>query len=238
MSLIRILIASRHDEDQKRILEALPEQTGFLIMGIVRDETSAIIKSECLKPNILILDFKLSEITGLEFVRIIRRKSPSTAIIILFDYIDEKHDLPANLAFFNGIAGILLKDSDIDKLAHIIKIIFLGGCYINSSIVVKIINSTALFCRFNEQTECNIFSTIERSILMLLAQGLSDPQIAEELNISKGTIRNCITEMRQKTKKKSRIEIVIYSLVSGLIHSDHFYIWKKNQLNDIISLGK
>ena len=218
LNSIRILIASKRDEDQNRILDALSEKMEFSIIDIVRDETGAIIKSEYLKPHILILDLQLSGINDSEFVRSIRRRSPATAIIFLYDYIDNKFDLFADFAFIDEVSGLLLKESDIDKLAHIIKIVFLGGCYINASITVRIINSITLLKRYNIHSKSDIFTSAERSILTLLAHGMSDAQIADELNISTGSIRNCLTEVRQKTKMKSRVEIVIYSLVSGYIH--------------------
>ena len=231
---IKILIASRCEEDRKLILNTLSEQMDFSIIGTVRDETGAIIKSEYFQPHILILDLQLSEINGPELVQIIRRRSPSTSIIILQDGVFN-HSKINMASFITGISGFLLKESDIDKLAHIIKIVFLGGCYINSSITVRIINSVTLANRFSRQAEQCFFSSAERSIIIFLAQGFTDLQIAEKLNFCIGTIRNYIMEIRQKTKTKSRTEIVIYSLVSGLINIEHLSIWKKNHNNDIIN---
>ena len=234
--IITILVASRRDEDQKRILEALPEQMDFFIIGIVKDETGAIIKSEYLKPHVLILDLQLSELNGTELVRIIRRRSPSTSIIILQDCIVNQS--PVDFAsLMSGISGFLLKESDIDKLAHIIKIVFLGGCYINASITVKIINSVTCINQITELPENRVFSSAERSIVVLIAQGMTDSQIADELNFSVGTIRNYMTEIRHKTKMKSRIEIVIYSLVSGLICMEHLIMWNKNYNDAILNFG-
>ena len=237
MSLINILIASRYVVDQRRIMDALPEQMEFFITGIANDESGAIIKSECLKPDILILDLQLSEITGPELVRIVRRKSPSTAIIILQDKIFDQSVLDMFL-FTNGISGFLLKESDIDKLAHIVKIIFLGGCYFNSSITVNIISSVTLINQFYDFAEFDNFSSVERSIVTLIARGFSDPQIAFELNLSIGTIRNSITIIRHKTNAKSRIDIVIYFLVTGFIRMEQLIMWNKNKYNDIINSGR
>ena len=227
--MINILIATRYDEDQRNILAVLSQQIDFHIVGIVKDESGSIIKSEKLKPDILILDLQLSNVNELELIRIIRRRSPATAIILLCDNNECTVENYVSLAVMAGICGFLIKESDIAKLAHIINIVYLGGCYINSAIVAKLVNKVTVACKVNQipnKAEPALFSPVERSIVTFLAQGLSDAQIAKELNICTGTVRNCITEIRHKTKLKSRIEIVIYSLASGFIHLEHFWICK------------
>jgi len=226
--MISILIASMFDNDQKRIHAALSGQMDFFIAGTVKDESGAIIKAECLKPDILILDLQLSLINGLELIRIIRKRSPSTAIIIFCDNDDSEH---ASLAVTAGISGFLIKESDFDKLALIIKIIFLGGCYINSSITVKVFSSLSFFNRFYDKEEHNFFSSLERGIVTLLAQEFSDAQIAKELNYNEGTVKNSITGIKHKTKMKNRIEIVLYSIFSGFIHLEQLLLWKKKRID-------
>jgi len=204
----------------------------FYIVGLVKDEANSIIKSESLKPDIIILDLQLSNENELELIRIIRRRSPSSAIILLYN--DDKDSVVnfANLAIITGVYGFLHKKSDMDKLVYAVNIICLGGYYINASIISKILNKITPVNQLNQfSNESNnvILSNVERQIIRLLAQGFSDKQIAKELNFSTGTIRNYITEIRHKTKMKSRIEIVIYSLVSGFIHIEHL-LYKKLKL--------
>ena len=223
--MINILVVSRHDDDQKRILAALSEQKDFFIYGVEKDETGAIIKSERFKPDILILDLQSIMIPLPDLARIIHRKSPSTNIIMLCDDYDHM-----NFEVKSGISGLLLKEEDFDKLALIIKIIFLGGCYISNSITTRVFSMLSLMYQFPGQfmeLDFSFYSPAEHAIVTLLAQGYSDEQIAEELHYSPGTVRNCLTDIRNKTKMKSRVEIVIYSLVSGLIRLENLGIWKE-----------
>lgn len=247
---ISILIAARLEEDQKLILGALSGQinintagvsgevsrgasgeiscgvyntasgTGCFAVSTVNDETGVIIKTQKLKPDILILDWQLSETTGPDLVQIIRRRSPSTAIILICGSGDRQDEVYTNHSIITCISGFLLKESDIDKLIHIINIIILGGCYINASITVKILKM-ALINNFYFEAENISISQLERSIISLIARGFSDTQIAGELNYSAGTIRNYITGIRYKIKMKSRIEIVNYSIASGIISPEH-----------------
>ncbi|MCL2721393.1 MAG: response regulator transcription factor [Treponema sp.] len=219
--MINILIASRFDEDQKNILAVLANQKDFHIIDIVKDEAGSIIKSEHLKPDIIILDLQLTNENGLELVRIIRRRSSFTKIIILFDNNENINFNYASLAIIAGTSGFLLKESDINKLTHIINIIYLGGHYINESIITKLVKENTSINHPNH-IESILLSPVERNIIRLLAQGLTDSQIAGELNLCKGTIRNYMTKIRHKTKLKSRLEIVIYSLISGFIHIERY----------------
>ena len=226
---INVLIASKEEDDRRRILAALPERMGFLISGVVKDESGAIIKTENLKPNILILDLKLSIIPNLELIRILRRRSPSTAIILLCDNNDNEQDAHTNLAFNAGVSGFLIKEFDLDKLADAVRMVLLNGVCINDLIFRKILTAFSSLNHSPVLSDQPIFSSAERSIINFLAQGFTDDQTAAELNLNIGSVRNCITEIRHKTNMKSRVEIVLYSLVSGLISPENLWIWKEKR---------
>jgi len=212
---INVLIASRHSEDQKLINAALPENMDFFIVDTVKDEYGAVVKSEYLKPDIIILDLQLTVINSPNLVRIIRRKSPSTSVIVLCDKDEDNHSI---LAFNAGISGFLLKESDLKLLAHIVNMIFLGGIYINPSVLFKAISSVIYIRSSSEPANQMFYSETERNIVKHLAQGFTDAQIARELNFSTGTIRNYLMKIRNKTNMKSRVNIVTYSIASGLIN--------------------
>jgi len=227
-SIIRILINSVQSEDCNRILTILSAQNDFLIAGIEKDESGTIIKSERLQPDILILDIQSQGIGGEKLAPIIHRRSPSTAIIMLSDKDDENY---ARLALKSGILGYMLKDKDTDILASVVKIVFSGGYYISASIINRFFSITA----FNSQTEQKagfkktLFSPAEHSIVTDLAQGYSDTEIAKHLNFSKGTIKNYIVAIKRKINLKNRIQIVVFSLLSGFVSLEHLDIWKNDR---------
>jgi len=224
-NLINILIASRNEEDQKRLLAILSEP-GFVIASIESDETGVIIRSERLKPEVLILDLQLSTTQLTDMARVIQRRSPSTAIVILAEKLENNL---SNFLLKSGISGFLLKEEDIDRLAHIVKIIASGGCYISAAITAKIFNETIKKNQFPWQLvdqEYFVFSPMERNIITCLANGMSDAEIAKKLNYSTGSIRNLLTVIKRKTKFKNRIQIVVFALVSGQLRYEQ--LWIKN----------
>jgi len=207
----------------------LSAQNDFHIAGIEKDETGTIIKSERLQPDILILDIQPKGMSGEELAPIIHRRSPSTAIIMLSDKDDENY---ARLALKAGILGYLLKEKDTDILASVVKIVFSGGYYISASIINRFFSKTAFMRQFSEQEngqDNTFFSPAERSIVTDLAQGYSDTEIAKHLNFSKGTIKNYLTAIKRKINLKNRIQIVVFSLLFGLIRMEQLDIWKNHR---------
>jgi len=223
---ITILVVSGQDDERKRIIGILSEQKEFLIVGEEKDEAGVIIRAEKLKPKIIIVDLQPKNNTWLELIKIIRRKSPSSAIILLSENDENNY---VCLAVKTGIAGFLLKSDDFNKLALIIKIIYLKGSYISGAITIKVFNAIALSSQFPDNLQDQnviIFSPAERSIVSDLAHGLSDDQIANHLYFSKGAVKNYLSGIKRRIKLKNRIQIVFYSLIFGLINFDYIRFLK------------
>jgi len=221
-NLINIFITSGNDEDCTRIVNILSDQNDFRIAGVEKDESGTIIKSEKLKPDVLILDLQPPMMSGEELAPIIHRRSPETAIVMLCDRDDDKY---AGLALKAGISGFLLKNADTDKLVPAVRIVSSGGYYISASIINSVFNAAMFQKQIPEHTHEEhrlFFSPVERCIITDIASGLSDEEISNHLNYSIGTIRNCLTSIRRKTKLNNRVQIVIFSLVHGLINIDRF----------------
>jgi len=221
-NIINIFVTSGNDENCKRILNILSDQNDFRIAGVEKDESGTIIKSEKLKPDVLVLDLQPPMMNGEELAPIIHRRSPQTAIIMLCDRDDDKY---AGLALRAGISGFLLKNADTDKLVPVVKIVSSGGYYISASIITRVFTGVMSQKQFPEQFYNNFsqfYTTTERGIITDITRGFTDEETANHLNYSIGTIRNCLTNIRRKTKLKDRVHIVIFSLIHGLINIDQF----------------
>ena len=229
-----VLVTDRNHNDLNNILAAISTQDDLQIIGVENDETGTIIKTERLKPDLLIMNLQPPGMDGLELVPIILRRSPLTSIIMICDRDENDYFIKA-LAV--GIAGIMLKKTDMDKLIPAIQIVILGGLYLSASIIKNALDSFTLTKQFlnqviemNRQSDQNKnspeLSATERGIILDIAQGYSDEETASRLNLSTGTIKNCVTAIKQKTKMKNRVQIALYSLVNGLIKLEQFNILK------------
>lgn len=209
---ISVLVASCQDDECEKISAVLSGCNDFFIMGIEKDLAAVIIKAEKFRPDVLIVGFQFSGIIVTDLAPIIRRRSPGTNIVVLCEKDESRN---AGLALKAGIAGILLKETDTDKLEPILKIVFLGGYYISTSIINNSLKKEQK-SKTENKNSC-IFSAKEQKIISDLAQGFSDEEIAKRLNYSAGTIRNCVSCIKRKTKLKNRVQIALYSLISGII---------------------
>jgi DNA-binding NarL/FixJ family response regulator len=211
---INVLLTAGNDEDRKLIFKAITMQNDIKIIGVEKDETGTIIKSEQLKPDILIMNLQPAGIDGTVLASIVRRRSPDTSIIMICDKDENDY---AGTALRAGISGYLLRETDMNKLLPAVRIVNMGGYYISASIIKR-----ALFSGLKNGGEENCFflSPVERCIIIEIARGLSDEEIAGRLNYSRGTVKNCVSAIKRKTRLKNRTEIVVFSLVYGLIDLD------------------
>jgi DNA-binding NarL/FixJ family response regulator len=219
---INILIASENTADTDKILNILSHESDFNIAGKVKDEPDAIIKTAGIHPDILILAFSQSKTLTPELISILHRRSPSTRIILFSDIAESRN---AGKALKEGVSAYLLKETDMDKLIPVIRIVNSGGCYINTPLTIRAFNTITLMNYFPGQfiefkNDKATFSTAERNIVTFIAQGLTDNEIAENLNFHIGTVRNYLFDIKRRLKLKTRVQIVVFSIVNGLINFD------------------
>jgi len=210
--IINVFLSIENDEDRKLIFTVMTARNDIRITGVEKDETNTIIKSEQLKPDIIIMNLKPPGIDAAELAPIIHRRSPDTAIIMICDRDENEY---AGYALRAGISGFLLRKTDMDKLLSVVKIVNMGGFYISSSIIKRALDSNR--ANYEKKEDCLFLSTVERCIISGIALGISDKEIANRINYSAGTIKNRITAIKRKIKLKTRAEIAVFSLVNGLI---------------------
>ena len=135
-----ILVTAGNSNDLDNILAVRSAQKDLHIIGIENDETGTIIKSERLKPDILIMDLQPPGMDCCDLAPIIHRRSPSTFIIMMSDR--DENDYAAK-ALNAGISGFMLRKTDTNKLIPAVKIIVLGGLYVSPQIILRAVNSFA-----------------------------------------------------------------------------------------------
>ena len=224
---IDVLVFARNKENHERIFSAVSNMDDLQITGIETDETSTLIKTERLKPDVLIMDLQPPGLDALELAPIIHRRSPDTSIIMICSKDDDDY---AGRALKAGIAGFLLRKEDMNKLPHIIKIVNLGGYYFSASIVKRALEKNTMINQFPNQVIKNftaikskhenidsLFSNTELAVIKNITKGFSDKETAEYLNLSAGTVKNCLIAIKRKTKLRNRLHIALFSILCGLV---------------------
>jgi DNA-binding NarL/FixJ family response regulator len=223
--MIKIVVIDEKESDRNKITKLLSSQVDFEIVGLGTDGYDALKLVSALKPDITILDFNLSYIDGAEILPLLKRKSPSTSIIILTSVDDDEHICKA---LENKVPGYLLKNTDMDMLVNSIRCIYRGGHYITPKIAAKAFHILSELMREkNKQKDITpskgdsasfplSISRTELRIMAFIGQGQSNKEIAENLCLKIGTVRNYISSAMQKAGLRHRTQVAIYALRNGI----------------------
>jgi DNA-binding NarL/FixJ family response regulator len=220
--MINITLTSQYEEDREKINALLVKQDDFHIISIGKDGYDALKSAITQHPNIIIMDFNMADIESLDLAPVIKRNSPSTSLIVL---CSNKEQETVAKALNAGISGYMLRNEDYDHLASSVRSVFYGGLYFSESVKKYALH------RFSTPTEIfsteslsanpdffrNSFSLTEIRIFYGIGCGHSDREIAKNLNMSIGSLRNCVNLVKKKTGLQNRTRISIFALLTGII---------------------
>lgn len=217
--MIRIAIIIKLEQDREQIKKLLSSEDDFQIINMGTNGYDALRAADT-HPDIIMMNLQMPFVNGPELAPMLKRRSPSTALIVISSLNDEDE---SGWAFKVGISGYLLKEVDMDKLTASIRIVSNGGCYISTPIAAKILRHYSALAEISEpegftnNPRLPQFSPTELRIIDGIAKGFSDEEIAEILNVVSGTVRNSLAAAKRKTGLKNRTQMVLCALMFGLI---------------------
>jgi two-component system NarL family response regulator len=180
----------------------------------VGDGDQAIAAVEETPADVVLLDVRMPGRSGVEVCKTIKSISPSTGIIML-TASDEESDLYESIR--SGASGYLLKDgSTYDQVAEAVRLVAAGQSLISPSMATKLLDEFVQMSRSPAPATAQLTQR-ELQVLRLVAKGLSNREIAEELFISENTVKNHIRNMLEKLQMKSRMEAAMYAVRSNLL---------------------
>jgi DNA-binding NarL/FixJ family response regulator len=217
VTTIRVLIA----DDQMMIREGfsvlLNAQPGIEVVGEAADGRDAIEKVTELSPDIVLMDIRMPVLNGLEATRrIVDAVGDSTKVLILTTFDRDEYVYEALRA---GASGFLLKDSSARELADAVRVVAAGEALLAPSVTRRLI---AEFARLgapraprHEQVED--LTRRETEVLSLVAQGLSNAEIAAYLVVAEQTVKTHISRILTKLALRDRTQAAIYAYETGLV---------------------
>jgi two-component system NarL family response regulator len=209
---IRVVICDDHALFRRGLTMVLEEEDGIEVVGEAEDGDAAVAAAEELVPDVVLMDVRMPKRSGIEATRAIAESVPSARIVML-TVSDEEDDLYE--AIKAGATGYLLKEISIEEVADAVRAVMSGQSLITPSMASKLLSE---FSNLSKKAEARqavpgpVLTVRELEVLKLVAQGMSNKEIAGELYISENTVKNHVRNILEKLHLHSRMEAVMYAV--------------------------
>lgn len=212
MNKLRILLADDHvilREGLKLLIEAQPDME---VIGEADNGRVALQKCKTLQPDILVMDVSMPELNGMKATERLSQTDPKVKILILTVHEDVGH---LRQLLQSGASGYVLKKAATYELINAIRVVAGGGIYLDSSLAGKVVGGSIRKPALKGAAQGSDLSERETEVLLNIAFGYSNKEIADKLKISIKTVETYKTRLMEKLELHSRSEIVRYALRRG-----------------------
>lgn len=216
MKPIRVLIVDDHTLFRSGIKLLLERQAGFEVVGEASDGLEGVKRAKQLKPDVVLLDLHMPGTSGLAAVPLLREEVPQTEVIMLTVSEDADDLLEALRA---GARGYLLKNIETDFLLDSIRRAAAGESVISSQMAGKLADAMRNPQSSLAKAESNLgkLTPREREIIVMLASGASNKEIARTLDLAESTVKIHVQGILRKLNLSSRVQAAVYAVEHGLI---------------------
>ncbi len=212
--MIRVLLC----DDQAIVTEGLRvilrQARDIEVVGVAENGADAIEQVARHRPDVVLMDLRMPIMNGIQATAHIRQEHPATRVLVLTTYDDDGWVFDAIRA---GAAGYLLKDAPREQLIAAIRGTAAGGTHVDPKVAGKLFQFVAQPTSATSTTLDVDLNAREREILALIAEGLSNAEIADRLFLSKGTVQNYVSALFVKLDVTDRTQAAILALRYGLV---------------------
>ncbi len=212
---VRVLIVDDHAIVRKGIRALLSEADGFEVVGEADNGQAAVQRAEECSPDVILMDLLMPGMDGIEATRQITSRRPGARVLVLTSFAADNKVFPAIKA---GASGYLLKDSSPDELVRAIRQVHRGEPSLHPTIARKLLQEVARPAEPQPAPEA--LTAREMEVLRLIAQGLSNQEIADRLVVSEPTVRAHVSRILGKLHLASRTQAALYAVREGLTDAD------------------
>jgi DNA-binding NarL/FixJ family response regulator len=214
---LRIVLADDHETVRMGVRTALQGETDISIVGEAVDGRAAVAMVEKLDASILIVDIGMPIMNGLEAIRRIREAKLRTKIIVFSMHSDRNY---VAQALKLGACGYVLKTSPIKEIATAIRAAVRGQTYISPKLSEGIGSYTELALNSASDLELPTLTAREREVLQLVAEGKTNKEMANNLDVSVKTIESHRAQVMEKLNLRSVAELTKYAIRAGITSLD------------------
>lgn len=212
---IRVLIADDHPMVRQG-LRTMLNARGIAVVGEAGDGKEAVERVRELKPDVVLMDVRMPDMDGLAATEIVKKEAPGTSVIIVTSYESKDY---LRRAIEAGAAGYLLKGMSRDTFIEAIKLVRGGGSLIDAKLLAELLRDMGVGeSRFRGGAEgaLEALSPREQQVLRLLVKGLTNKEIAAQMNYSVGTVKNVVQRVIEKLGVSDRTQAAVFAVRAGL----------------------
>ncbi len=209
-----ILIVDDHEVVRNGIRSYLEKLSDFHVIGEAASGEEALDMVSELIPEIVLLDLIMPGMDGIETTRRIKQISPRSQVVVLTSYHEDIHIFPALKA---GAISYILKDMKMDKLVEVLHRAVHGEVTLHPRVAARVLQNI----RSENSEEQPLFTELtdrETDVLKLIANGLSNSQIAEKLVISENTVKGHVSNILSKLHLADRTQVAVYAWQQGIVN--------------------
>ncbi|MFD7278156.1 response regulator [Streptomyces sp. NPDC059862] len=215
--MIRVLIADDQAIVRTGIAMILAAEDDIEVVAEAEDGVEAVDQAARHRPDVVLMDIRMPRMDGLDALRALTRPTadhiPKVVMVTTFD--DEEY---VTKALQSGACGFILKDSGPRLLAEAVRAAAGGDSLISPSITVRLLRQ--LMAPGTRQAPDTVLSLREADVVRLVAQGLTNAEIAHALYITVGTVKTHLGNIQSKLAARNRVEIAAWAWRVGLAHQD------------------
>jgi len=212
---IRVVIADARRLCREELVLILSQENGLEVVGEAVNGIQTIDLIDGLKPDVVLVDISLPDIDGIEVILPIRQKSPHTKVLVFVPTVDESTVFKLLKA---GAKGYFSDDSAASDVPKAIKTMHRGEIWVARRVVSRFVEREA-FADSNRENMPSTQGTLtqrEQEVLRLLATGITNKEIAQDLFISEKTVKTHVNNIFKKLNVTRRLQAVLYAIAKGL----------------------
>lgn len=207
-SPLRVLVVDDHEVVRQGLVALLDRRDSFQVVAEAGTVAESIEQAHRHRPDIVIMDIRLPDGSGIEACRAIRAELPDTRIVMLTSYPDEEAVLSAIVA---GASGYLLKQIRGRDLVAALETVGHGGSLLDPAVTERVLERIRRIATGESETdEMSQLTSQERKILLLVAEGMTNKEIATEIFLSDKTVKNYVSSILAKLNLERRAQAAAF----------------------------
>ena len=214
---IRVLVADDQSMVRAGFRMLLSGEEDIEVVAEASNGIEAVEKATRFSPTVVLMDIRMPELDGLEATRRILAADPDARVLVLTTFDLDEYVYEALRA---GASGFVLKDDPPEQLLEAVRTVASGEALLSPAITKRVIREFTRMARPSPPKELDDLSTREREVLRLIALGLSNAQIGQELFIGETTVKTHVTHILSKLGLRDRVQVVVVAYQTGIVGGD------------------